>query len=54
MFENIGSGQAISCVKNGKGGYDVILRTNQTDITSYVLLSRTSCIVKHAEMQVYE
>lgn len=45
VWEEIGSGQAIACVRNTMGGYDVFLRTNQTSGSSYVKLCSTSKIV---------
>jgi hypothetical protein len=37
----IGNGMAIRCESNGKG-YDVVLRTNQTNQSAYVLLKRST------------
>lgn len=54
MFVEIGSGQSIECIKNDFGGYDVVLRTNQTEKSAYVLLARTKEIKERGDRRVWE
>lgn len=48
----VGNGLSIRCENNGKG-YDVILRTNQTDKSAYVLLARTTELKQIGDKQVW-
>lgn len=48
----VGNGMALRTEANGKG-YDVILRTNQTNITSYIRLARTTHVEQVGDKQVW-
>lgn len=54
VWENIGSGQSLSVEKNTAGGYDVILRTNQTVKSSYILLAHTTKLIQKGDRVQWE